>query len=195
MNDRTATSAQTTRTRSAIGRLALVLVALFVSTTAASAYATEGSLTPADERPPLATFELDNLDGDNVSSDDFDGSVVVISFWATWCGPCLQELPFMQGFFEQHEDDGLVVLAISTDSPDTLSETRNVVRRGRFTMPVLLDLDGSVMAQLNPRGTQPFTIFVDRQGRVAQTHEGFASGDEVAHGETIRALLAEPLSE
>lgn len=162
----------------------LALFALLLAPVAA------GALDAPESRPPVPAFELDDLDGDSVSLSDFEGKVVVISFWATWCAPCLQELPFMQGFYEAH-DGNLVVLAITTDGPDTISEVRNIVRRNRWTMPILLDLDGGVMAQLNPRGTQPFTMFIDRQGRLAHSHEGFASGDEVAHGETIEALLAE----
>ena len=143
------------------------------------------------ERAPVPAFELDDLDGDEVTLADHQGKVVVISFWATWCGPCLQELPHLQVLYDEHGSDNLVVLAITTDGPDTIAEVRNVVRRNRWTMPVLLDQDGSVMAQLNPRGTQPFTMFIDRNGLLAHTHEGFSSGDEAAHGETIATLLTE----
>ncbi|MCB9519524.1 MAG: TlpA family protein disulfide reductase [Myxococcales bacterium] len=167
--------------------LALTFAALSVLTSAAFAE----ELTPPADRPPAAAFRLDNLVGESVSLQDFAGQVVVISFWATWCGPCLQEIPFMNGFFEQYGDQGLTVLAVTTDGPETLSEVRNVARRGHWTLPVLLDLDGAVAAQLNPRGTQPFTMFIDRAGRVAATHEGFSSGDEVEHEATIQALLAE----
>lgn len=149
------------------------------------------ALDPPEARAPIASFELDTLDGDAVSVDDYAGKVVVISFWATWCEPCLQELPFMQAFYEEHGPDDLVVLAISTDGPDSVAAARNIVRRNRWTMPILHDADGTVMAQLNPRGVQPFTIFVDREGRVAHTHEGYAAGDEVEHEATVDALLAE----
>ena len=59
-------------------------------------------------------------------------------------------------------------------------------------MPILLDQEGAVKAALNPRGTQPFTLFVDRRGRVAHTHEGYTSGDEKTYDGYITALLAEP---
>lgn len=148
-------------------------------------------LTPAGERPPAANFELDNLSGDSIELADFAGKVVVISFWATWCQPCLQELPHMDRFLTQYEDDGLVVLAITTDGPESQSEVRSIARRNRWGFEVLTDLDGSVAAVVNPRGTNPFTVFVDRQGRVAAEHEGYSSGDEVEHEATIQALLAE----
>lgn len=148
------------------------------------------ALDAPDNRTPVPDFSLDNLDGDEVSLSDLRGKVVVISFWATWCGPCLQELPHMQTIADENSED-VVVLAITTDGPDTLSEVRNVVRRNRWTMPILLDQDGSVMAQLNPRGTQPFTMFIDRNGNLAGSHEGYSSGDEVGHAESVATLIAE----
>lgn len=151
---------------------------------------TAAAVEAPDARTPVPEFSLDDLDGDEVSLSDFQGKVVVISFWATWCGPCLQELPHMQIIANENADD-VVVLAITTDGPDTLSEVRNIVRRNRWTMPILLDQDGSVMAQLNPRGTQPFTMFIDRNGNLADSHEGYSSGDEVGHAETVATLIAE----
>lgn len=169
-------------------RLAGTLTTLLTLTFAASA---ARAVDPPEQRAPMPDFALDDLEGDSVRLSDLTGKVVVISFWATWCGPCLQELPFLQAFFDAHGPDDLVVLAIATDGPETLAEVRSIVRRRRWTMPVLLDLDGATMAQLNPRGTQPFTLFVDRQGRLADTHEGYAAGDEASHEATIDALLAE----
>ena len=172
------------QSRSFRGAALALLAAIFMASTVSA-------VEPPESRTPVADFDLDNMDGDQVSLSDYAGKVVVISFWATWCGPCLQELPFMNGFYEEFGPDDFVVLAITTDGPDTIAEARNIVRRNRWTVPVLFDLDGSVMAQLNPRGTQPFTMFVDAQGRLAHAHEGFSSGDEVAHRETIQTLLAE----
>ncbi len=97
----------------------------------------------------------------------------------------------MDRFLTQYEDDGLVVLAITTDGPESQSEVRSIARRNRWGFEVLTDLDGSVAAVVNPRGTNPFTVFVDRAGRVAAEHEGYSSGDEVGHEQTIQALLAE----
>jgi thiol-disulfide isomerase/thioredoxin len=164
--------------------LALTIAATTVLSTAAFA------VDAPDDRAPVSDFSLDDLDGDEVSRSDFDGKVVVISFWATWCGPCLQELPHMQTIADEHPDD-VVVLAITTDGPDTMAEVRNIVRRNRWTMPILLDQDGSVMSQLNPRGTQPFTMFIDRSGNLAASHEGFSSGDEIGHAETVATLITE----
>jgi len=145
----------------------------------------------APDRASAAAIDLQDLDGNRVTLSQYAGQVVVLSFWATWCRPCLQELPLLEGFYQQHQNAGLVVLAIATDGPETLAQVRAIVRRGRWTMPVLLDSDGRASALHNPRGTNPYTVFIDRQGRVARTHEGFAPGDERSHLSTIEALLAE----
>ncbi len=144
-----------------------------------------------ETRQPAPDFELDSLDGDAVSLSDFAGDVVVVNFWATWCQPCLQEMPFFSQFQDTYGDDGLTILAITTDGPETLAEVRTTVRRGRWSMTVLLDQEGDVASILNPRGTNPYTLFIDRNGNIAQTHEGYAAGDEVEYEEIIQALLAE----
>ena len=66
-----------------------------------------------------------------------------------------------------------------------------LVKRKKLTMPILLDQDGTVMGMLNPRGSLPFSVYVDKQGKIASTHDGFASGDEGKLESTVNALLAE----
>lgn len=161
-------------------------VAVFASTASAE-------ISPESDRAPAGNFSLDNLSGDSISLDDYEGKVVVISFWATWCVPCLQELPHLNGFYEVYQDDGLVVLAITTDGPETQSDVRSLVRRSRWSLEVLSDMDGAVSNVLNPRGTNPFTLYIDRAGRVAASHEGYSLGDEVMAEQYIQTLLAETL--
>lgn len=148
-------------------------------------------LKPPESRTVIADFVLKNLKGKRVKLSELKGKVVIINFWATWCGPCKQELPFLDQYQKDLKEKGLEVLAISIDSPQTLSEVRVLAKRKRWKMNVLLDQDGSTLAALNPRGTPPFTVGVDREGRVAFQHEGYATGDEVVIKQHIDALLAE----
>ena len=141
-------------------------------------------------RPQAPEFSLNQLNGESFNLSSTKGKVVVVSFWATWCKPCLQELSFLKELHKEHGED-LVVLAIATDDPNTISKVRMTVKQKRLTMPVLLDPQGSVMALLNPRGGLPFSVYVDAQGRVAATHDGFANGDQHEIAKVVKTLLAE----
>ena len=165
---------------------AAALLAVCVLTSAPDA-----PLADSAKRTQLSDFSLKTLKGKKAKLSDYKGKVVVVSFWATWCKPCILELEYLQEYYAKHKDEGLVVLAITTDGPDTTSEVRSLVKRKRWKMPVLLDPDGEVLAKFNPRGTQPFSLFVDRKGKMVDQHEGFARGDEAKYLKIIKELLAE----
>jgi peroxiredoxin len=145
-----------------------------------------------DSRAPAPSLTVPALDGGRVDLPALRGQVVVISFWATWCRPCLQELPHLNALYEAHQAEGLQVLAISTDSPESIAQVRSISRRQRWTFRVLMDEDGSASQLLNPRGTNPFTVILDREGRIAWSREGFNAGDEVEVAAVVRQLLDEP---
>lgn len=145
----------------------------------------------AEQRPTVADFSLETLDGKRVKLSDYEGRVVLVSFWATWCKPCKQELPFLDDFAKKYADEGLAVLAINTDGPRTMSEVRRFVKRKKLTIPQLLDADGAMLQKLNPRGVMPFTLYLDRQHRIAETADKFSPGDEAKIEAVIGKLLAE----
>ena len=146
---------------------------------------------PAETRPLAADFALPTLDGGKVKLSDLKGRVVLVSFWASWCGPCKQELPFLDDFATKYAEKGLTVLAISIDSPKSQADVRRVVKTRGWKVPVLLDTEGAVAGKLNPQNAMPFSLYLDRAGRVAHTHEGFKPGDERDVEARLVALLAE----
>ena len=157
-----------------------------------SASGQEQATSAASARKTVPQVELKDLNGKPVKIHEMKGQVVVVSFWATWCVPCLQELGFLQKYYEKYQKDGLTVLAISTDGPETRSRVRSVARRKGWSLPVLLDEAGTAVSNLNPRGSTPYTLFIDRQGRLANAHEGYKAGDEEGYEKLIQKLVAEP---
>ncbi len=141
-------------------------------------------------RAEVSDFTLDTIDGDSVSLSDFKGKVVVVSFWATWCKPCIQELGYLTKLHKQLSKD-IVVLAISTDGPDSVSAVEEKVQSKGLDVPVLLDPSGDVLGEFNPGGSLPFSVYIDRDGRLHSTHDGFASGDEIKIEKVVKQLVAE----
>ena len=151
-------------------------------------------LNPASElaqkRGVITDFTLTNVKGKKVKLSDYKGKVVVISFWATWCKPCLKELKFFQKL-QKKKKNAFEIFAISTDAPDTYGRVRAMVKKKKWPFVVLTDQDGQVTKTLNPRIANPYTILVDKKGKSAYEHEGFTSGDEKQYVEYITKLLAE----
>jgi peroxiredoxin len=138
-------------------------------------------------------FSLKDLSGAEVRLGDlWQRGPVLISFWATWCLPCAKELPHLQKLADAYADRGVTVLAVSVDAPASAAGVAAFVRRYGFTMPVLLDSESRVVALYNPRLTLPFTVLIDKGGRIAHVHQGYSPGDETGLEERLAALLARP---
>ena len=135
-------------------------------------------------------FSLRDLDNNAVSLADYKGSVVLMNFWATWCGPCMLEMPHLQAMYDDLKDQGFVVLSVSTDDARDASKVKPLVRAKKLTFPVVLDKDTAVVSQYNPAKTLPYTVLIDRTGRVAKVHQGYNPGDETAMRAEVEALLA-----
>ena len=138
---------------------------------------------------PASDFSLRDLDGQTVTLSQFEGQVVLIDFWATWCGPCKQAMPHLQEMVNELGDEGFTVLAISTDDARDKAKVKPFIRRSRFTFPVLYDTQSEVLTTYNPGKTLPFSVLVDREGNVANLHSGYNPGDEVALRAEVMELL------
>lgn len=164
-------------------------VLLVVAAVACAAGGGGGASSPRAGAAP--DFALRDLAGRTVRLSDHRGKVVLVNFWATWCVPCRVELPHLERLHRQYGRDGLVVLGVSIDGPDSSAEVDPQARRYGLTFPVLLDEETRVVALYNPKKTAPFTIIVGRDGQVARRREGYHAGDEVEVEADIKALLAE----
>ncbi len=126
---------------------------------------------PARPRPMAApSFVLPDLSGKAVRMQDLRGKVVLLNLWATWCAPCVEEMPTLQALEKKMAGRDFVLLAVSEDEqPKAVGPW--IAQRG-FTFPVLLDERGQVGADLGITG-YPETFIIDRQGRIVHHHVGY----------------------
>ena len=138
-------------------------------------------------------FTLSDLAGrPHKLSGYFPEHVVLINFWATWCVPCVKELPHLQDLQDRYGSRGLQVLAISIDGPDRSASVAAFVSRYGFTLPVLLDTKSEVIPLFDPSLNLPYTLLLDRDGAIRYVHQGYSPGDERGLEERIKSLLEGP---
>ena len=132
-------------------------------------------------------FTLRNLKGNLEGLDDHSGKVIIVNFWATWCAPCLKEMPIFETLYRRYRSKGLTLLAISLDK-ESSSKVQEFVDKYKLTFPVLLDTEG-VAEKLYPSFTIPFTYVIDKQGRVAARVDGAKDWESSETFEAVEHLL------
>lgn len=135
---------------------------------------TETKIEPKGKALPLKTgvevgnlapdFNIRTLKGDSTSLSDYRGKVVLVNFWATWCGPCKAEMPSMEALYRSHGRDDFEILAVSIDLGDE-APVRSFVEDFGFTFPILLDSQFDVNDLFQVR-VVPTSIVIDRNGVV-----------------------------
>jgi len=124
-------------------------------------------------------FQLKNLDGQNISLSDFRGKPVALNFWATWCGWCRVEMPYLQQVLEEWSDEGLVLLTI--DVGESASKVRQFMQNNNFSLPVLLDTR-QVVAQKYNITSYPSTFFINKDGIIQEKKIGaFLDKEQIEH--------------
>ena len=141
----------------------------------------------ADARPAPLDFTLRDIDGNEVNLAELKGNVILLNFWATWCGPCKIEIPWFVEFQRRYKDDGLVVLGLSVD--DTPEQIRPFAAQFQVNYPMLVGLGREDFHQeaYGPVWGLPVTFFIDRDGTLCRTHMGIATRE--AFQRDIDALL------
>ena len=133
-------------------------------------------------------FTLRSADGRNVRLDELRGQVVLVNFWATWCGPCREEMPRLNVLYEKYRKSGFVLLGVNIDDdPKTALAT---AAKLNVSFPVLLDTDKKV-SKLYDLNTMPSTVVIDRDGKMRFLHRGYRDGTERDYEQQIRGLLKE----
>lgn len=135
-------------------------------------------------------FVLRSWDGTNVRLSEHAGEVVLINFWATWCGPCRQEMPLLDEIYGKYRRAGLVLFSVNLDEADNLEAAREMASTLRVSYPVLFDARKEV-SRAYQASTMPLTVLIDREGVVRYVSEGYKLGYEVRYTDKLRELLNE----
>ena len=158
--------------------LGAILVIFAASSLASSSL--EGQVAP--------DFVLKSASGENLRLSEYRGDVVMINFWATWCGPCRQEMPLLDELYGRYQRVGFSLLGINID--DDSRRAMKMVQELGVTFPVLFD-ENKEVSKLYKVDAMPVTILVDREGRVRHVHHGYKTGYEDKYLTEIRSLLRE----
>jgi peroxiredoxin len=161
-------------------RRALIALAL-----AGAAGAAPGAVAPASTAPD---FTLKSAEGRNLRLSEQRGRVVMVNFWATWCGPCKVEMPHLNRIYEKYRSAGFVLLGVNVDD-DPKAAVALAARLG-VTFPVLFDAEKSV-SRLYSLDSMPATVLIDRDGKVRHLHRGYRDGMEATYDQQVRALVKE----
>jgi peroxiredoxin len=142
----------------------------------------------ANEEPAAPDFALRTVDNQNLRLSEFRGDVVLLNFWASWCGECRQSMPALEDLYSKYRRAGLVLLSINMD--DDMGRAATMARALKVSFPVLVDTRKDV-SKLYKVEAMPLTILIDREGVVRYSHNGYQLGDEQQFLEQLRALLKE----
>jgi len=159
------------------------IIALVFSVFAASSLASSGM-----EGHTAPDFALKSSTGENLRLSEYRGDVVMINFWATWCGPCRQEMPLLDELYSRYQRVGFNLLGVNID--DDSRRAMQMAEELGINFPVLFDAQKEV-SKLYEVEAMPVTVLVDREGTVRYVHHGYKPGYEDKYLDQIRSLLRE----
>jgi peroxiredoxin len=134
-------------------------------------------------------FTLMARGGKEIGLSQLKGQVVMINFWATWCGPCRQEMPLLEDIYKKYNKMGFTLLGVNVE-PDAKTAEAWLAKQAPVTFPILYDTESKVTTLYNVN-SMPSTVIVDRKGNVRMLHRGYKPGDENEYLNQIRTLIRE----
>ena len=152
---------------------------------ALSVAASADSITPGAAAP---AFELPSSGSKDISLSDLKGQVVLINFWASWCGPCRQEMPVLDQLYKKYKAAGFTLLGVNVE-PKT-ADAVGFLKSTPVSFPILFDTDSKVSKLYEVSG-MPSTVILDRTGKVRYVHHGYKPGEESEYLDQIRSLVRE----
>ncbi|MFO1455625.1 MAG: TlpA disulfide reductase family protein [Steroidobacteraceae bacterium] len=175
-----------------ISRRALPALALGLVATASLALpqaALADAAAPAlGAKSPAPDFTLPAVGGKSLSLSQYKGQVVMINFWATWCGPCRQEMPLLDAMYKKYKAMGFTLIGVNVEPDSKAAE--EFLKKLPVSFPVAFDAESKVSQLYNVQG-MPSTVIVDRKGNARVLHKGYRPGDENTYLDHVRTLIRE----
>src|ERR1700679_3701865 len=142
----------------------------------------------ADAGGPAPAFTLAALDGGQGALDQVKGPVVIVNFWATWCGPCQQEMPLLDQMYKKYKPAGFTLIGVNVDKD--APPVKELLARKPVSFPVMLDPANKVSKDYHV-DEMPSSVIIDRKGEIRYIHRGYKPGDENDYQDRIRQLIRE----
>ena len=141
----------------------------------------------ADASGPAPAFTLVALDGGQAALSQYKGQVVMVNFWATWCGPCQQEMPLLDQMYKKYKMAGFTLIGVNVDKD--VPPVKDLMARKPVSFPVLLDPANQVSKAYLCRRHDELGVIIDRKGEIQYIHRGYRPGDENDYQDRIRQLI------
>jgi cytochrome c biogenesis protein CcmG, thiol:disulfide interchange protein DsbE len=167
-----------------------VWAAIFILTAISTPACKQSDEAPARPSEVAPAFETKSIDGDDVSLAEYEGQVVLLNVWATWCDPCVRELPELARLHTALHDKGFTVIGLNTDVRSKLGAVRTMVIHHELPYPVWVDFESKSQVAFKLRG-YPTTFLIDRKGNIRWKREGEIMRNDAELMPLIEALLAE----
>ncbi len=147
-----------------------------------------GTVHAKEVSGPAPDFTLPDSQGNPMSLKDFRGEVVMINFWASWCIPCRQEMPFLEKLYQRYKDLGFTIIGINVEEDTQMAHA--MLKKIPVSFPILFDQKNDVSKLYQVSG-MPTTILIDKDGNKRFEHKGYMPGIEEKYKKQVKALIRE----
>ena len=147
-----------------------------------------GTTNAATIKGKAPNFTLKSNTGKNIKLSELRGQVVLLNFWASWCGPCRQEMPLLEKLQQRYSALGFTVLGVNVEEDP--SKAKTLLKDIPVSFPILFDTQNTVSKQYQVLA-MPSTVMIDRNGNMRYLHKGYKPGDEAQYKKWIKQLVKE----
>lgn len=137
---------------------------------------------------PAPDFTLPSNSGENVRLAEQRGQVVMLNFWASWCGPCRQEMPLLDDMSKRYSSAGFVLYGVNVEEDNT--DALKLIKQLGVSFPILWDAESKASSLYNV-DAMPTTVLIDKKGQIRYVNRGYKAGDENKYRDQIRELIKE----